>query len=341
MPYRPSLSIVQGCYFLISQTYDTLLHIYSSQLIENVRRLMALPPYVSLFNDVLGALKRLGGSGSIAEIDEEVIKSLNLSEIDLLQMHDERRTELAYRLAWTRTYLKTYGLLDNSERGIWVLTPSGRGTISVDALDVTRSVRLRNKQKGQKGSEKNTEAISSDASLETVEEAIQLESAAKVVEAEQVLEEGWRDELLGALQAMAPDAFERLCQLLLRESGFDNVRVTGKSGDGGIDGVGVVRLGGLLGFPVLFQCKRYHGSVSSGTVRDFRGALVGRADRGLIITTGTFTRDAQAEAVRDGAPPIDLLDVDQLLLKLKELRLGVNVELVEKVSIRADWFSTI
>ena len=133
---------------------------------------------------------------------------------------------------------------------------------------------------------------------------------------------------------MEPAAFERLCQLLLRESGFDKVRVTGKSGDGGIDGVGTVRLGGLLGFPVIFQCKRYQGSVSSSTMRDFRGAMVGRADRGLIITTGTFTRDAQAEAVRDGAPPIDLLDADQLLDKLKELGLGVNVEMIEKVSVR-------
>jgi len=155
------------------------------------------------------------------------------------------------------------------------------------------------------------------------------------------LEESWRDELLGLLRAMEPGAFERLCQLLLRESGFDKVRVTGKSGDGGIDGIGVVRLGGLLGFPVIFQCKRYQGSVSSSTVRDFRGAMVGRADRGLIITTGTFTRDAQAEAVRDGAPPIDLVDADQLLDKLKELKMGVEVAMIERVSIQSDWFQSI
>lgn len=302
---------------------------------------MTLPPYVGLYNHVLDALKRLGGSGSISEIDEEVIRSLDLNEADLAQMHDERRTELAYRLAWTRTYLKKYGLLDNSGRGIWVLTPTGRETVSVDSLDVTRAVRLLNKQRGYKETDKSKEQLSAVLSLASNIEPSDLGATEETIEVEQILEESWRDELLGLLRAMEPGAFERLCQLLLRESGFDKVRVTGKSGDGGIDGIGVVRLGGLLGFPVIFQCKRYQGSVSSSTVRDFRGAMVGRADRGLIITTGTFTRDAQAEAVRDGAPPIDLVDADQLLDKLKELKMGVEVAMIERVSIQSDWFQSI
>ena len=320
--------------------------IYSDSLVEvvklqNIGQFMTIPPYVGLYNDVLDALKRLGGSGSIAEIDEEVIKSLDLEEADLAQMHDERRTELAYQLAWTRTYLKKYGLLNNSGHGIWVLTSIGRKTVSVDSLNVTRAVRLLNKKRGFRGTDKDKEELSVAISLASNVEPSNAEATVKTVDAEQILAESWRDELLTLLRAMEPGAFERLCQLLLRESGFDKVRVTGKSGDGGIDGIGVVRLGGLLGFPVLFQCKRYQGSVASSTVRDFRGAMVGRADRGLIITTGTFTREAQAEAVRDGAPPIDLVDAEQLLDKLKELGLGVQVELVEKVSIRPDWFDTI
>ena len=119
------------------------------------------------------------------------------------------------------------------------------------------------------------------------------------------------------------------------------MKVTGRSGDGGIDGVGIVRLGGLLGFPILFQCKRCRGSVSAGTIRDFRGAMIGRADRGLVITTGTFSREAKAEAIRDGAPPIDLVDGEQLLDKLKELRLGIEVEMVEKVLVLPGWFQRI
>jgi restriction system protein len=158
---------------------------------------------------------------------------------------------------------------------------------------------------------------------------------------EAVLEQTWREKLLATLYALPPDAFERLTQRLLRESGFVQVKVTGRSGDGGIDGVGIVQLGGLLGFPILFQCKRYRGSVGAGAIRDFRGAMIGRADRGLVITTGTFSRDARAEATRDGAPPIDLVDGEQLLDKLRELRLGVGVKMIEEVTVLPEWFTTI
>ena len=291
---------------------------------------MPLPWYDGLFNPVLQAMKRLGGSASNGDINEEVIKSLDLAEEEIGQMHDERQTELAFRLGWVRTYLKFYGLLENSGRGVWVLTPKGRDTDTVDPLDVNRVARERVKAAAKIKGPKATPTPT------TVDP-----DPVQVVEAEQVLEEGWRDGLLATLRAMPPDGFERLCQLLLRESGLENVRVTGKSGDGGIDGTGVVRLGGLLGFPVIFQCKRYQGSVGSSVVRDFRGAMVGRADRGLLITTGVFTREAKQEAIRDGAPPIDLVEGNLLLDKLKELRLGVKVEMVEKVSILPEWFAEI
>ena len=143
------------------------------------------------------------------------------------------------------------------------------------------------------------------------------------------------------LLEMPPDAFERLCQRLLRESGFIQVEVTGRSGDGGIDGHGIVRLAGLISFPVIFQCKRYRNTISSSIVRDFRGAMVGRADKGLIITTGSFTRDATLEATRDGAPPIDLIDGEQLIDKLKDLGLGVATKQVEVVEVNTEWFAAI
>ena len=156
-------------------------------------------------------------------------------------------------------------------------------------------------------------------------------------------EMSWRDELLNALLKMDPSAFERLVQRLLRESGFIQVEVTGQSGDGGIDGKGIMRLGGLLSFHVIFQCKRYKGSVTVSQVRDFRGAMVGRADKGLLITTGNFTKDAVREATRDGAPAIDLIDGDLLIDKLKELELGVQTKKieVEQITIDENWFSSI
>lgn len=151
---------------------------------------------------------------------------------------------------------------------------------------------------------------------------------------------GWKDELIGVLQGITSDGFERLCQRILRESGFLKVEVTGRSGDGGIDGVGVLRVN-LLSFHVYFQCKKWKSNVRAKDIRDFRGAMVGRIDKGLFMTTGAYTPDAQKEATRDGAPAIDLIDGEQLCELLKSLKLGVTTKMVEDVAIDANWFAQI
>lgn len=159
----------------------------------------------------------------------------------------------------------------------------------------------------------------------------------------EVAELGWEEQLIECVRGITPVAFERLSQRLLREAGFTQVEVTGRSGDGGIDGKGVVRIGGLLSFHMIFQCKRFKGSVGSSLIRDFRGAMIGRADKGLMITTGTFTAEARREAQRDGAPPIDLIDGEALVQKLKELELGVIVRqrVVEDVEVNSKFFEGI
>ena len=220
--------------------------------------------------------------------------------------------------------VKRFGILENSSRGVWSLTTVGRNTTTVDPAKVKKFVL----------------ALDRQAEKKMPDEAAQ----PHVLSLEDDLEElSWEDNILEVVKSISPDAFERLCQRLLRESGFIQVEVTGKSGDGGIDGKGVVRLGGLLSFHVIFQSKRYQGSVSASVVRDFRGAMVGRADKGLLITTGTFTKDARIEAQRDGAPPIDLIDGETLAQKLKELRIGVEVRtrVVEEVFIDKDFFNSL
>lgn len=139
---------------------------------------------------------------------------------------------------------------------------------------------------------------------------------------------------------MEASAFERLSQRLLRESGFIKVEVRGKSGDGGIDGVGVLRVG-LVTFQVYFQCKKWSSSVGAKEIRDFRGALQGRADKGLFITTATFTAQASEEATRDGAIAIDLIDGDRLCELLRERELGVRTVMKPEVSIDKEWFSKV
>src|SRR5215210_6308441 len=285
-----------------------------------------VPRHDELFNPTLRALRELGGSASITELTEQVIEDLQPPQEVIEQRHPGKvnQTELEYRLAWARTYLKKYGLITNSTRGVWALTPEGVEVEEVDPRVVVRFVneQSRRERQGRTGS---TEVDDRQTEPETEGE----ETAS------------WRETLLTTLLEMPPDAFERLCQRLLRESGFIQVEVTGRSGDGGIDGHGVVRMGGLLSFPVIFQCKRYRNPVSSSVVRDFRGAMVGRADKGLIITTGSFTRDADREATRDGAPPIDLIDGEQLMDKLKDLRLGITTKQVEIVEVKKDWFASI
>lgn len=278
---------------------------------------MSVPKYDDLFDPLLQAMHRLGGSASVSEQEDMVATVLQLSDKELSEIHRGNRTKFSYRLAWARNYLKRYGFLENSSRGVWALTPDGLKHKSVDKAVVKRLVQKL---------EKKSEQISKLAEVEP--------------EGEEVT---WEDELLEVLRNILPASFERLCQRLLRESGFVQVEVTGRSGDGGIDGKGIVRVGGLLSFHVIFQCKRYKGTVSSSFVRDFRGAMIGRADKGLLITTGSFSRDARAEAQRDGATPIDLLDGHELVQKLKELSIGVEVkkQVVERVEIKKEYFSDL
>jgi restriction system protein len=152
-------------------------------------------------------------------------------------------------------------------------------------------------------------------------------------------EEKWKKDVLEIItKKMTPGAFERLIQRILREKGFSHVEVTGKSGDGGIDGKGIAKINGILSFHIIFQCKRYKDKVPAGAIRDFRGSMVGRTDKGLFITTGTFTREAIREANRDGAPSIDLMDGEKLAEKLKELRLSIDIEFKEHVIINENWY---
>ncbi len=281
-----------------------------------------IPSYDKLIYPTIKALNALGGSGTIEEITNKVIELEKVSQTAATAMHlNHSMTALEYRLAWARTYLKRVGAVDNSARGVWTVTEKGKTYTQADCDGVPSEVRKQDKA---------NRAAKHATKKENVGEADENENG--------VLD--WKEELISALRKMAPDAFERLSQRLLREAGFTKVEVKGKSGDGGIDGIGILRVN-LVSFTILFQCKRYKGSVSAGAVRDFRGAMQGRCDKGLIVTTGTFTAEAKNEATRDGAPAIDLIDGESLCDLLKQLRLGIEVKAVESVMINTKWFDSI
>lgn len=282
-----------------------------------------IPTYDKLLIPTLKALKELDGSGSIEEINEKVYQIANIGEDILSIPHKEGgiQSKVDYRLAWARTYLKKFGLIENSSRAIWVLLNNDIDPDTYNPNEIVKAVRAENN------------IIEKDDSLE--------DKSLEIIIEDEPDELNWKEKLLKVLQDIEPSAFERLCQRILRESGFVQVEVTGKSGDGGIDGKGIVRINGFLSFHVFFQCKRFKDSVASSYIRDFRGAMQGRADKGLFITTGKFTREAIKEASRDGAPPIDLIDGDLLCEKLKEFNLGVKTELIEEVTITPEWFGKI
>lgn len=293
----------------------------------------SLPDLAGMMLVTIEALKSLGGSATIQELDEKAIDIEGVTEAEqaYTMARDESKPRVNYYLAWARTYLKRGDALENSSRGVWALTETGT---SINSLS-------------------QTQAIYDQVTLEERERAKAKRLAAKTqIEADTDVDivestedgpedsEDWKSMLLAVVGAMEPSAFERLSQRLLREAGFTKVEVRGKSGDGGIDGVGVLRVN-LVSFQIYFQCKRWKGSVGSKEIRDFRGALQGRADKGLFITTGHFTSQASDEATRDGAIAIDLIDGDRLCDLLKENRLGVETEMVEHVRIQADWFGSV
>ncbi len=248
---------------------------------------------------------------------------------------DGAQSELAYRSAWARTWLKNIGAVENSTRGVWTITKTGREIGSDEEVRVLID-HWRKDYAYQRRRDRNNH----------IEQPVKLPHQTLHQEEEtnnldDNLDNGdWKEQLLQFVRNIKPDAFERLCQRVLREAGFMMVTVTGRSNDGGIDGAGVLRIN-LLSFHVLFQCKRYSGSVSAPEIRNFRGGLIGRIDKGLFITTGRFTTEASREAVRDGAPVIDFIDGELFCDLLKKYNLGINVEIVEKIQIDKDFFDGI
>ncbi len=277
---------------------------------------VAVPPARSLIWPVVRAVRELGGSGRNDEINAKVVELEGFT--DEQQQFDGRGNglELEYRLGWARSLAKKIDLLDNVGRAVWALTKDGQ---EVDESEVEPRWLAFSRGRKRPSATASTDEADTDESVQP-----------------------WQTEALNVLRAMDPAAFERLCQRLLRQAGFVNVVVTGRSGDGGIDGTGVYRMA-LVSFPVFFQCKRYSGTVSPGEIRDFRGAMIGRGDKGLFITTGSFTPGARAEATRDGAPPLDLIDGDELVELLREYRLGITTaeRIVQDVTVHPEFFGGV
>jgi restriction system protein len=302
-----------------------LLSALRAEMERTVAKIIKLPKDDAFFKPTLEVLAKLGGSGSIEELEGGMVAAMGATQEQLEVTYPKSGAAvLLDRMSWARSFLKLAGLVTNPKRGVWVLTDEGRSAASKSTAELKQIVSAANK--ASIAAKKATQASGSSGPEQELGEGTP----------------GWSDLLLQRLQSIDASAFERLSQRVLRESGFIRVEVSGKSGDGGIDGVGVLRVN-LISFQVLFQCKRWKGSVGSEVVRNFRGAMQGRADKGLIITTGFFTAEARKEATRDGAPAIDLIDGEALCTLMKDLGLGVQIKevRVEEISLDEGFFATI
>jgi restriction system protein len=213
------------------------------------------------------------------EVVERVAKDQKVTDAQLNEVMASGDLRFRNQVQWARLFLAQEGLIDRSQRGIWSLTEQGRKKYLTpdQARDLFRKwTRIfQDRRRGRsEPSEEPAEITPPEADEPT----------------------DYKTQLLAIIRTLSNSGFERLSQRVLREAGFSSVEVTGRSGDGGIDGSGTLQLNSLVSIKVLFQCKRYRDSVSPSQIRDFRGAMQGRADKGIVITTGTFTSEARREA---------------------------------------------
>lgn len=278
-----------------------------------------IPNYAQLIEYTFLALKELGGSGKNNEINDKVAELMNLSEdiLDVPHLNSSSMSEVHYRCAWARTLLKNHGAIENSARSVWSITASFTSVNKVDGEYIEK-----NCKKPIKNNKEFAEIQMEIAGVEIPEEV-----------------KSWRRKLQGVIQNMDPYGFERLTQRLLRECGFSQVEVTKKSGDCGIDGTGKLKINGIFSFNIAFQCKRYHGVVGAGDIRDFRGSLDNNIEKGVFITTGSFSKAAIDEASTPSKKQIDLIDGEEFITKLAEF--GIGVREVKDYEIDEDFFSKI
>lgn len=279
---------------------------------------MAISEFATYMNPLIKELRKLGGSARADEVCNSIAETLNLSDYVLDKQLKNGESRYKNQVHWARFYLATTGYLDSSKRGVWTLTEKGLNTQEFTENQLRAII--------QEVQEKTTKPKTSKVlppSDDTIDE--------NIAPSPDDTDTKSREKLLIILKSLSPSGFERICQRLLRESGFEKVEVTGRSGDGGIDGNGVLQLNSFVSFPVLFQCKRYDGNVSASQVRDFRGAMAGRAEKGIILSTGRFTADARREASRDGAQPIELVDGEKLVEMFEQLELGMTPRTVYEV----------
>jgi restriction system protein len=271
--------------------------------------------FIKWMGPILDSLRALGGSGTPKEVTEKIIVDQRVSEKKLSEKISSGMSRFQNQVYWGRQYLVWEGLLESTKKGIWKLSEKGYTTHLTE--DDSHKIFL--KWVGIYAERRKQRELADSKETELAIEEIDIDEATNA-------KASYKQELLSILRNMKPLNFEKFSLLLLRENDFEDLKLTGGSKDEGIDGFGVLRINPFVSFRVLFQCKRYseENKVKRTQIADFRNAMLGRADKGIFITTSFFTKEAEVEATRDGAPPIELVDADKLVEMIEKTELGLK-----------------
>jgi restriction system protein len=244
-----------------------------------------LPKQTDIEIPLLGVIVELGGEGTPKQIYALVTKKFpQITDEDLNEKLKSGGNKWTNRIQWVRQKLVMKGEISRAHRGIWAITDKGRKRLEEKEPQVPRP---------------------------------------DFVGLYEEYEASFRSQLLDKLNELSPRQFELFARKLLQTYGFIQVKVTGISSDGGIDGYGKLQLG-LATMNVAFQCKRWQANVGRPEVDKFRGAIQGEFEQGVFFVTSDFTPQAREASLKKGAVPIILLNGESLIDLMIEKSLGVE-----------------
>jgi restriction system protein len=272
--------------------------------------------FVKWFGPVLEALRAFGGSAKPTEITKWIGESYQLSEEILSERYGKSGVlKFKNQLAWARQYLVWEELLASSKHGVWTLSKKGWET----KLNETQAqdIFLKWVKVFQELREKKPfNTVNGEA-----EKIIQIQEESEPEHQNISL----NPPLIEVLQNLSPTGFEHLCGRLLREYDFENIEITQRSHDGGIDGYANLKLNPFVNLSVFFQCKKYRGTVPTEKVQAFIGVMETNkrsVEKGLIITTGSFAKAALD--IEKTNIKLELIDGEKLVDMFEQIGLGVT-----------------
>lgn len=263
--------------------------------------------FIRWFKPLMDVMSELGTASS-KEVIDKIAEKECLSEDYMSQVYPKSGGNVFRTQVWfARQYLTWEGLMYTPERSVWSLTDKGAKIApeftEQTAVEIVKKwVAINSKLRKEKQHSEENANISTDN---------------EEVEAEDVIPAS----LLDIIKSTSPEGFERLCGELLRRYNFENVEVTQRSRDGGIDGFATLKINPFVNYRVAFQCKRYKDTVSVDEIRAFCYHL-SKYDRILFITTGKYSKDARQ--IEKEQTSLELIDGEQLVKMFEDIGLGVT-----------------